>query len=84
MKITQGQLKPTFEPITIVLETYGEAEALKLVLNVYTALKETVEKHTSSYQISERRKQLISDTFGAMWDSAVIDHLHVSAYDYEK
>jgi len=67
VRVTQVSAVPPFRPITILLETAEEVEALKLVLNVYPCIPDAVEKCTSSYCITERRKDLIRRTLRHLW-----------------
>ena len=60
MKATQDR-KPVFDPITIILETYEEAEAFKLMANVSGAVSDAVAREISPYVVNQRRRDAIKN-----------------------
>jgi hypothetical protein len=77
MKITQGVVKPAFEPITIILETLEEAEVFKFLSNVASGVAGAVLKETQSYDITETRRQAIVTVLQQIWSTKAFQDLPV-------
>ena len=76
MKATQDR-KPTFDPITITLETYEEAEAFKLMANVSGPVARAVAFETTSYTITERRRAAIANILRELWQTQTFQNLKI-------
>ena len=80
MKATQDK-KPTFDPITITLETYEEAEAFKLMANVSTSVAAAVAQDTTSYPITKQRQAAIKNVLFALWQTTPFYNLELKKED---
>lgn len=80
MKVTQD-IKPVFEPITLTLETYEEAEAFKLMANVSGAVANAVVRETFLYVVNKRREEAIKSTLLALWHTTPFYNLKIEQED---
>ena len=76
MRVTQDK-KPTFDPITITLETYEEAEAFKLMANVAGGVSDAVARETISHTITERRRDAITNILRELWQTQTFQNLKI-------